>query len=296
MDPNQLHPETLQTNVQPEALPSNEPPNEIEQTKKLSKKVLVAIFLILLILVPTSMFLYSKYNASTYKSVPATELQAPVSTPDLYTEGSRSATAGWKTYSNSEYGISFKYPADWLVKGKNSGQEAVTLQSGIGLIPGGKNQGSASTPLYIDRFDNLKKLELKAWIDDYNANSPLSRTFYSGGLQETTVGGYKAFKVDKGDCEPFYCYTAIIMANDKIFMFHDIDFGEGFGYSNQELINYRVVFDQILSTFKFLDQTSPLPSATPSGEQTACTQEAKLCPNGSYVSREGPNCEFAECP
>jgi len=28
----------------------------------------------------------------------------------------------------------------------------------------------------------------------------------------------------------------------------------------------------------------------------ACTQEAKLCPDGSYVGRTGPNCEFAACP
>lgn len=27
-----------------------------------------------------------------------------------------------------------------------------------------------------------------------------------------------------------------------------------------------------------------------------CTQEAKLCPNGSYVGRTGPNCEFKACP
>jgi len=27
-----------------------------------------------------------------------------------------------------------------------------------------------------------------------------------------------------------------------------------------------------------------------------CTQEAKFCPNGSYIGRTGPNCEFAECP
>lgn len=27
-----------------------------------------------------------------------------------------------------------------------------------------------------------------------------------------------------------------------------------------------------------------------------CTQEAKLCPDGSYVGRTGPNCEFAKCP
>jgi len=31
--------------------------------------------------------------------------------------------------------------------------------------------------------------------------------------------------------------------------------------------------------------------------QTACTQEAKICPDGiTFVSRTGTNCEFAECP
>ncbi len=29
---------------------------------------------------------------------------------------------------------------------------------------------------------------------------------------------------------------------------------------------------------------------------TACTQEAKQCPDGSYVGRTGPHCEFAACP
>jgi len=29
---------------------------------------------------------------------------------------------------------------------------------------------------------------------------------------------------------------------------------------------------------------------------TACTKEAKVCPDGSAVGRQGPNCEFAECP
>jgi hypothetical protein len=29
---------------------------------------------------------------------------------------------------------------------------------------------------------------------------------------------------------------------------------------------------------------------------TMCTQEAKQCSDGSYVSRTGSNCEFAECP
>ncbi len=37
-------------------------------------------------------------------------------------------------------------------------------------------------------------------------------------------------------------------------------------------------------------------SSTPPLNQAACTQEAKLCPDGSSVGRVGPNCEFAPCP
>ena len=31
-------------------------------------------------------------------------------------------------------------------------------------------------------------------------------------------------------------------------------------------------------------------------EPIACTMDAKLCPDGSYVSRHGPDCEFDACP
>jgi len=31
-------------------------------------------------------------------------------------------------------------------------------------------------------------------------------------------------------------------------------------------------------------------------EPVFCTQEARLCPDGSYVGRTGSNCEFAACP
>jgi len=36
------------------------------------------------------------------------------------------------------------------------------------------------------------------------------------------------------------------------------------------------------------------PADTDSG--TACTMEAKICPDGSAVGRNGPNCEFTPCP
>lgn len=32
------------------------------------------------------------------------------------------------------------------------------------------------------------------------------------------------------------------------------------------------------------------------GEQRVCPMDAMQCPDGSYVGRTGPNCEFASCP
>jgi len=40
---------------------------------------------------------------------------------------------------------------------------------------------------------------------------------------------------------------------------------------------------------------NPPPAASP-GDVQACTQEARVCPDGSSVGRSGPNCEFAKCP
>lgn len=48
--------------------------------------------------------------------------------------------------------------------------------------------------------------------------------------------------------------------------------------------------------------TTPMPTMQPDmgpngvGPGVACTMEAKLCPDGSYVGRSGPNCDFDLCP
>lgn len=41
---------------------------------------------------------------------------------------------------------------------------------------------------------------------------------------------------------------------------------------------------------------TPKPTPKPTPNPVACTMEAKLCPDGSYVGRTGPKCEFAPCP
>jgi len=39
-----------------------------------------------------------------------------------------------------------------------------------------------------------------------------------------------------------------------------------------------------------------LAKSTSTNPEQACTEEAKICPDGSAVGRQGPGCEFAECP
>ena len=41
---------------------------------------------------------------------------------------------------------------------------------------------------------------------------------------------------------------------------------------------------------------SSTPPQIPGNPPVACTQDARMCPDGSYVSRRGPRCEFAACP
>lgn len=44
------------------------------------------------------------------------------------------------------------------------------------------------------------------------------------------------------------------------------------------------------------DTSATSTSATPPPKGTVCTMEAKQCPDGSYVGRGGPSCQFAACP
>lgn len=54
-----------------------------------------------------------------------------------------------------------------------------------------------------------------------------------------------------------------------------------------------IIFSSVLS-FNFLFSTKALAQTT-KPEMVACTMDAMMCPDGSYVGRTGPKCEFV-CP
>jgi hypothetical protein len=67
------------------------------------------------------------------------------------------------------------------------------------------------------------------------------------------------------------------------------------GFSNLTLILLVVVVLGI-GGYAALNQKASVPEPIPGPGEIGCTLDAKQCPDGSYVGRTGPNCEFSECP
>lgn len=61
----------------------------------------------------------------------------------------------------------------------------------------------------------------------------------------------------------------------------------------RNLITIIVLFILVAAGYYLWKEGRNMP---PQEEPVACTAEAKLCPDGSYVGRTGPDCEFAPCP
>lgn len=59
-------------------------------------------------------------------------------------------------------------------------------------------------------------------------------------------------------------------------------------------MNRTIIFTVTLTFFLASCGTVDAPNTTP-GELIVCTQDAMQCPDGTWVGRSGPKCEFV-CP
>ncbi|MBI3274319.1 MAG: hypothetical protein HYZ69_04205 [Candidatus Colwellbacteria bacterium] len=64
------------------------------------------------------------------------------------------------------------------------------------------------------------------------------------------------------------------------------------GFVNIAILILIIVIAGLVGYLAIFGKPYPVPTPVP----IACTQEAKECSDGSYVSRSGPNCEFSACP
>ena len=61
----------------------------------------------------------------------------------------------------------------------------------------------------------------------------------------------------------------------------------------------KIILNSLIATLVFSGGIAFAETDTTSstiGEAVVCTQDAKQCSDGSYVSRTGPECEFTKCP
>ncbi len=213
-------------------------------------------------------------------------------------------TANWKTYTSTKYGFSFKYPNDFINK-------EISNNSFI-LSVGSKDYSlSLKTDLNLNIYTSEVK-DIKRLFDTKKQNVNING-----------VGPYTAYlrSTQSAGGEFSFLRTILIPTSSYI-----IDLS----LSPKDEDNFEkteTLADQILSTFKFTEPDTtctplpecayntdpkkptckigekpfeggvwcPRPTETPI-QTTACTMEAKICPDGSAVGRSGPKCEFTACP
>lgn len=123
------------------------------------KKQYGVALLTISLLVMASLVIYQNSNAATAPSQPS---------PKLANAGQEQAT-----YSNTTYGFSYSYPADWAPSGnvKNDPDTSATRQefgTGLRLNKGGKNSNTVSFEVLDESLQTAE-----AWYDDYFAQTPI---------------------------------------------------------------------------------------------------------------------------
>lgn len=276
-----------------------QPVSPVPVNKKPNHWIIAAIILAVIVFLPIIFILF--LNSQKSITTPPSSISP---TPSPITD----ETANWKTYTNAKYNYQFKYPnKDWtfdsLVPPKYD--EDIQTFDSISLI-----KLTTMPNKYVDqtvwwmRFfvsvqPNPNQLTPKElyYFGQYTKDIPaglstsvpfgeqylrdlrnrVSREVeYPQGVENTTFLGYPALR------ETYEKWGSLTFVKDSFMFVMSWSIEDG----KETAENAQWIFDQILSTFKFLDQ-----------EQVVCTQDAKLCPDGkTYVGRQGPNCEFAKCP
>lgn len=188
------------------------------------KWVLIIVFVALLASITT----YFVLTFQSQKPPPPQIVQTiPSPTPDLYTEGTRSATANWKTYTNIKYGYLIKYPSD--VKLEPSTEEAIGFYRNEVAKSGTGGQGRCcGMTIYSRTYDSV------------------SIESQSRPIETINVGGYSALRWS--DDPPFFDDIWIPNPDKRGAVRITISTLNAIDPYNKE--DYEI-FEQILSTFRF---------------------------------------------
>jgi len=256
------------------------PVNPVPISKKPNQWTIAAIVLVVIVIIGSIFTLL--LNSQKSSSLPPFSISptlSPITDP----------TANWKTYKNEEFGFEVRYPAD--IFEVQTGQRSL---GGIFVNIKEINHLSAATEGMSSSVSITASMEegitdLDAYLEKIKSEnvflSETTRGDLISNLQKTIFNGYDAYQFNES--------IGISTVEQKILLKSGVAFQISKSLTGTKLVPEGKIHDQILSTFKF---TSALPTGGDQGDQVVCAQDVKECLDGSYVSRQGPNCEFAKCP
>lgn len=159
-------------------------------------------------------------------------------------------TAGWKTYTNKEYGFQFKYPKDNKTQEISAGNP-----TGLYISLGKGDIRIQEIDLSEDCMFNSKILEEKNMLSFITTKKINGAVFYYYKNYPNYLNGYCGmsagcwYKDIYRTLHNNKCYQIIYNRSDRSFI-------EGNPYNNPKVIGdvkeIPEVFDQMLSTFKFI--------------------------------------------
>lgn len=233
-----------------------------------AKKVIVIFSLILFFAAILTTVLYVGVKNSTTGFLRTYNLPSP-------TVG---AVTQWKSYENQKFNFSFKYPRLQLPYVKSD--EETEFDMHINMSPSDPNKEIPSYNIYVNADKTNKSL-----IEYLNLD--INKKYYAKAKKvEVVLAGQPGFQfyreIKSGEeASIISSYTSYIKNGDYIYRIT-------LSSSNLSILQaQKSTYDMILSTFTLLNQ--------PENNQVVCAQDAKQCPDGSYVSRHGPTCDFDPC-
>lgn len=210
---------------------------EVSSQPKPNNSLLLLMGALILILLASTGFLTFQ-NYQLRKEISQLESSpSPTPTPD--------PTANWKTYSNEAYKYSFKYPPLWKIN--TTSPQTTYLEIGS-----------------VNQSQTFARISISGTGENDKSIEELARAWRSGPIEKIQIGGQEAVKVLQNpnqEGEPLvkgaYSISIFVKNRSNINILIQLE--------TANLNTYQIIFDQILSTFKFLEEKETAIPTPPAG-------------------------------